>query len=92
MNLATAPVIQSIEICRDEANMPMHLLLRGSNLPAALPFSVIVDGSYSPGAEPGGTLDAAETLVRIPDPRTFAHNRVHSVILTAPNGVAIKRF
>lgn len=91
MNLDLAPVIQSIEICRDEQNLPRHLLLRGSNLSAARPAHAIVDGAFSPGLQEHSQT-AVETLVRIPDPRAFNYNRTHQVIYTTPHGIAIKRF
>lgn len=90
MNLGLAPIINSIEICRDEQNRPLQLLLRGSNLLPSVASQVIVDGTFSPEFRPGP--DAAEALVRIPDPRLFDYNRTHSIIYTTPNGIAIKKF
>ncbi len=89
MNLALAPIIHSIEICRDEQNLPRQLRLRGSNLLSSLASQVIVDGAST---NMDTSLDPAEALVWIPDPRIFEYNRTHSVIYTTPNGIAIKKF
>lgn len=94
MNLSLAPVIQSIEVCRDEQDRPRHLRLRGSNLSCDQAARAIVDGACCPGMKPVSEdgPDAAETLVSIPDPRMFAYNRTHSIIFTTAHGIAIKKF
>lgn len=90
MNMALAPSIDSIEICRDEQDLPRQLRLRGSNLLAGN-YHVIVDGTYSTG-QPESGPEAAVALVRIPDPKSFAYKRSHSLIFTTPHGMAIKQF
>lgn len=92
INLALAPVIQSIEICRDEEDLPRHLRLRGYNLQTASPSQVIIDGTFSSGTGLDTHQSSAEALVRIPDPRVFKHTPAHQVIYTTPYGIAIKRF
>lgn len=91
MNMQLAPVIQSIEICFDEDNLPAHLKLCGLNLLSSQAAQIIVDGAFSSRLQ--GTPDlAGEALVRIPNPSTFRYNRTHQVIYTTADGVAFKRF
>lgn len=92
MNMALAPVINHIEVCRDEQNFPQHLRLQGENLLLGDLFHVILDGDFCPcsALESGGP--SPETLVQIPNPKIFDYIRSHSLIFTTPYGLAMKRF
>ena len=92
------PRIISAETLRNQAGVPLHIRLTGTNFMAQPKFSYFtIDGEFGFGfqtqvfAQSSGEM-TWETVVHIPNPETFDNTSQHLIAYASPFGTAIYEF
>ena len=92
-----SPRIDSVEVLRDERGKPENLKLTGSNLMLNYRFSYAqIDGVFGFGHSTSVIDDNAETkwesIIHLPNPKTFNPAVQHTISLATPFGFVFKSF
>jgi len=89
------PQIESVEVLReDDDDRPQHIRLKGKGFMVFPKFSyALIDGEFGFGYQTEVMADgSAETVVHLPNPKSFDINAPHTVIYATPFGVTFKEF
>lgn len=93
-NLNLSPRIDKVEVLYDEDGKPANLKLTGKNFMMYYRYSYSqVDGVFGFGHLSNILSgDVWETVVHLPNPKTFKPSDKHTIMYTTPFGVAFKSF